>query len=84
MHMGQYAANNIHQLMLAECSGEKPIFMSLQPFPSVIGLALGRKAVTYTPSEGTRDGQELMDTMFGDDMGHTSKYSRFSGEPHIL
>ncbi|KAF9253841.1 hypothetical protein DTO012A7_4947 [Penicillium roqueforti] len=71
MHMGHYAAMNIHQHMLAECTGGKPEYQTLEPFPSVMGLALGKTAVSYIPSEGTRDGEDLMKSLFGKDMGHT-------------
>ncbi|QQK48456.1 Pyridine nucleotide-disulfide oxidoreductase AMID-like, putative [Penicillium digitatum] len=71
MHMGHYAALNIHQHMMAECTGGKPDYQTLQPFPAVIGLALGKTAVSFTPSEGTREGEDLMQTLFGKDMGHT-------------
>lgn len=76
MHMGHYAGTNIHRHMLAECIGGKPSFMTLNPFPNVIGLALGKKAVTYTPDEGTRDGEDLMGSLFGEDMGNTSGHIR--------
>ncbi|KAJ5167551.1 FAD-dependent pyridine nucleotide-disulfide oxidoreductase [Penicillium canariense] len=72
MHMGHYAAMNIHQQMLAEVRGDKPSLKTLNPFPSVIGLALGKKAVTYTPDEGTRDGEDLLTSLFGDDMGNSN------------
>ncbi|KAJ5970101.1 FAD-dependent pyridine nucleotide-disulfide oxidoreductase [Penicillium vulpinum] len=71
MHMGHYAAMNIHQHMMAECTGVKPNYQTLQPFPSVMGLAVGKTAVSYVPSEGTREGEDLMKTLFGKDMGHT-------------
>ncbi|CAI7618596.1 unnamed protein product [Penicillium palitans] len=71
MHMGHYAALNIHQHMMAECTGGKPEYQTLQPFPAVMGLALGKTAVSYTPGEGTREGEDLMKTLFGKDMGHT-------------
>ncbi|KAJ5746847.1 uncharacterized protein N7511_008543 [Penicillium nucicola] len=71
MHMGHYAAMNIHRHMTAECTGEKPEFLTLQPFPSVMGLAIGHKAVSYTPSEGTRHGEDLLASLFGKDMGNT-------------
>lgn len=74
MHMGQYAANNVHQHMLAECTGEKPTYMNLTPFPNVIGLALGKKCATYNAAEGTKDGEDLMDVMFGKDMANSSKH----------
>jgi hypothetical protein len=75
MHMGHYAALNIHQQMLAECSGEKPSLKTLNPSPAVIGLALGTKAVSYTPDEGTRHGEELLVSLFGEDMANTSKFT---------
>jgi hypothetical protein len=74
MHMGHYAAMNIYQHMLAECTGGNPDYQTLQPFPSVMGLALGKKAVSYTPGEGTREGEDLMKSLFGKDMGHTSRF----------
>ncbi|GLI72153.1 hypothetical protein PoHVEF18_000321 [Penicillium ochrochloron] len=73
MHMGHYAAMNIHQQMMAECSGGKPTLKTLNPFPAVIGLALGTKAVSYTPDEGTKHGEELLTSLFGEDMGNSSK-----------
>lgn len=73
MHMGHYAAMNIHQQMMAECSESKPTLKTLNPFPAVIGLALGTKAVSYTPDEGTKYGEELLTSLFGEDMGNSSK-----------
>lgn len=72
MHMGHHAAINIHQHMMTQCTGEKPDYQTLQPFPSVMGLALGKTAVSYIPNEGTREGEDLMKSLFGKDMGHTS------------
>lgn len=72
MHMGHYAGNNIYQHMLAECGAGKPKFMTLNPFPNVIGLALGHKAVSWTPDEGTCHGEDLLTSLFGEDMGNTS------------
>lgn len=60
--------------MMAECTGGKPEYQTLQPFPAVMGLALGKTAVSYTPGEGTREGEDLMKTLFGKDMGHTSVF----------
>ncbi|KAJ5314831.1 Enoyl-CoA hydratase AKT3-1 [Penicillium atrosanguineum] len=72
MHMGHYAGNNIYQHILAECGAGKPRFMTLNPFPNVIGLALGHKAVSWTPDEGTRHGEDLLISLFGEDMGNTN------------
>lgn len=63
--------------MLSECIGSKPEFMALQVAPPVIGLALGKTAVTYNQIEGTRSGEDLMASMFGEDMGNTGMYSTF-------
>ncbi|KAJ5343711.1 FAD-dependent pyridine nucleotide-disulfide oxidoreductase [Penicillium brevicompactum] len=82
MHMGHYAGMNIYEHMLAECTGQKPNYQTLSAFPSVMGLAIGKNAVSYTPDEGTREGEELQKSMFGKDMGHTIcwNYMRL-GEP---
>ncbi|KAF7713380.1 Uncharacterized protein PECH_001319 [Penicillium ucsense] len=72
MHMGHYCALNIHQQMLALCRGGNPKYKTLVPSPPVIGLALGRKAVSYTPAEGVRHGEDLSKTLFGDDMANQS------------
>lgn len=74
MHMGHYAAMNIHEHMLEECTGQKPNYQTLSPFPAVMGLAIGHKAVSYTPAEGTREGEDLQKSLFGKDMGHTSTF----------
>lgn len=76
MH-GYHAASNIHQLMLSEFTGSKPEFISLQTGPPMIGLALGKTAVTYNTVEGTRSGEDLMASMFGEDMGNTGMYLCF-------
>lgn len=72
MHMGHYCALNIHQKMLSLCRGGSPNFKTLAASPAVIGLALGKKAITYTPDEGTRYGEELSKTLFGEDMANQS------------
>lgn len=74
MHMGHYAAHNVHQLMLQEATGNMPEFLTLQEAPPMIGLALGTKAVSYSPIEGTRDGEDVLASMFGDDMGNTGMF----------
>ncbi|KAE8151754.1 putative apoptosis inducing factor [Aspergillus avenaceus] len=70
MHMGHYAATNIHQLILAE-AGLKPEFLELQEYPAVMGIALGHSAVSYSPADGTQDGEHLLKSMFGQDMGYS-------------
>ncbi|GIK04994.1 hypothetical protein Aspvir_009093 [Aspergillus viridinutans] len=70
MHMGHYAGYNIHQLMLAECIASKPVFQELQEIPPMIGLCLGRTAVSYQPVDGVKDGEDILASMFGDDMAY--------------
>jgi hypothetical protein len=68
--MGHYAGYNIHQLMLAECVASKPVFQKLQEVPPMIGLCLGRTAVSYHPVDGVKDGEDILASMFGDDMAY--------------
>jgi hypothetical protein len=77
MHMGYYAAVNIHQLMLHRRNKSAPKFIELQEIPPMIALAIGKKAVCYTPTEGTTSSEELMSTMFGQDLAHTSNIIQF-------
>ena len=72
MHMGHYAAVNIHQQMLHQRTGTVPKFVELSDFSPMIGLAIGKKAVCYDPTAGTTFGEEPMEVMFGDDLGNTS------------
>lgn len=74
MHMGQYAAQNIHLQMLRDTTGEEPAaWKELNVFPPMIGLAVAKKAVVYDPDEGTSDGEHLLKSYFGQDLGHQSK-----------
>lgn len=78
MHMGYFAANNVHQLMRQEQGEtEPPKFLQLDPIPPMIGLAVGKKAVSYWPGGGVTAGEDVMKLFFGDDLGFTSKPSIF-------
>lgn len=79
MHMGHYAGHNLYEHLMAQSAGSKPDVKNLNPFPNVIGLAVGKKAVSWTPDEGTKHGEELMTSLFGEDMGNSSKHI-----PHSL
>ena len=72
--MGHYAGHNLYEQMMAQSAGSKPDIKKLSPFPNVIGLAVGKKAVSWTPDEGTKHGEELMGSLFGEDMGNSSKH----------
>jgi NADH dehydrogenase FAD-containing subunit len=82
MHMGHFAAYNIHQQLLEEkyaasldaegnAAGRvyKAKFMSLSEHPNVLGLAVGRKAITYSEAEGVKSGEDVEKLMFGGDLG---------------
>jgi hypothetical protein len=103
MHMGHFAAENIHQLMLHHQTQQAPVLSSsmstsdspvstpdsasanssassmsfadtkpvrtLSQHPPMIGLALGNTAISYSPTEGIKWGKDVMQRMFGDDLG---------------
>lgn len=81
--MGRRAAHNIHQLMVKEMYDSEPEFLELAQFPPMIGIAVGKQAVAYGPEMGTSCGTELMERMFGDDLGRTSR-STWSFQLRIL
>ncbi len=72
MHEGSYAALNIHQLMLRDLSGKEPELRQLNQIPPMIGLAVGKTAMSYGP-EGLGHGPEVMKTFFEEDLGFRSK-----------
>ncbi|EAQ83086.1 hypothetical protein CHGG_10904 [Chaetomium globosum CBS 148.51] len=75
MHMGYYAAHNIHQHMQMQTqtqSDRKPKLLTLDEIPPMIGLAVGRKAVAYWPEAGVTAGEEVMKTFFGEDLGFST------------
>ena len=69
MHMGSYAAHNIHELVLEKLNGTTPKFLELGEIPPMIGLAVGKKAMSYSPGQGVDAGEEVMRVFFGDDLG---------------
>ncbi|KAK3321997.1 pyridine nucleotide-disulfide oxidoreductase-like protein [Apodospora peruviana] len=72
MHMGYLAANNIHQrIQERRTPGMKPEFKNLDEIPPMIGLAVGKKAVSYWPQSGVSSGEDVMKLFFGDDLGFT-------------
>ena len=80
MHMGYYAANNIHQQMQKELGGKEPAFLELGEIPPMIGLALGKKAVAYWPEGGLISGEEVLKDFFNDDLGFSSEYFYLRGD----
>lgn len=68
MYEGKIAALNIHQLILQEVSEKEPKFTEISEFPPMIGLAVGKVAVSYGP-EGMNSGKQVMQNFFEDDLG---------------
>lgn len=73
MHMGYFAAHNIHEKMLQEINGKTPKFQELGEIPPMIGLAVGKKAISYSPAQGLMSGEDVMKVFFGNDLGFDSK-----------
>ncbi|KAI6783662.1 uncharacterized protein J7T54_005691 [Emericellopsis cladophorae] len=69
MYMGWISANNIHQSILRDFVGHKPKFFEMQPTPPMIGLAVGKQAVSYGPEVGTAWGEDVMQAYFNNDLG---------------
>ncbi|KAK1141907.1 hypothetical protein N8T08_008420 [Aspergillus melleus] len=73
MHQGHYAAFNIHQKMYAQLYGSEIDVLDLAEVPPMMALALGKQAVGYFPTTGLSEGNEVLKTFFGDDLGFMSK-----------
>ena len=84
MHHGHYTAMNIHQKMRAELDRTASTKLTeLAPVPPTIGLAVGQKAVSYSPMAGVQSGEDVMKVYFGDDLGYGSMCSR-NGEWSLI
>ncbi|KAI1378423.1 FAD/NAD(P)-binding domain-containing protein [Hypoxylon crocopeplum] len=68
MHQGKYAGWNIHQLMLQDIQGKTPVFNELGEIPPMIGLAVGKTALSYG-QEGMKHGKQVMEWFFEEDLG---------------
>lgn len=73
MHGGHYAAQNIHQNILNELTGQEVKHQVLEVWPPCIGLAIGKQAVA-SGADGTTYGEDVMQSYFRDDLGWTSKF----------
>lgn len=78
MHQGLHTAVNIHQKILSSQRNQIPHFKELDSkVPPTMGLAVGKKAASYSPQAGTSSGEEVMRMFFGDDLGFTSMVLSF-------
>ncbi|KAK3701827.1 hypothetical protein LTR37_015249 [Vermiconidia calcicola] len=70
MHMGHFAAINIHQHMLHGVGLiEQVEYKTLSEFPPAIGLALGDTAIGWWAEGGIQSGPKFLELMFGTDLG---------------
>ncbi|KAK5072501.1 hypothetical protein LTR64_005026 [Lithohypha guttulata] len=53
----------------------EPVYKELAEHPAVIGLAIGSTGTSYSPTEGTKSGPEVLKYMFGDDLGFSNCYN---------
>ncbi|KAJ2898945.1 oxidoreductase OXR1 [Zalerion maritima] len=74
MYMGTFVANNIFR-RIQRTMGKKEEdilkLLELAEIPPMIGVAVGKKGVSYWPGQGTVAGEEVMEQMFRDDLGFT-------------
>lgn len=79
MAEGHNAAFNIHQQLLEAGSGGKhrAEFIEFPEVPPMIALAVGKKAISYSPGAGTEEGTEVMRNFFGEDLGLKSMCGSF-------
>ncbi|KAF4965675.1 hypothetical protein FZEAL_10738 [Fusarium zealandicum] len=71
MHHGHYTSQNIHKSITSHRTGKTPEYKELIHYPPVIGLAVGKKAVAFSPDSGTISGEDVAKAYFRDDLGWT-------------
>lgn len=74
MHHGHYVAMNIHKRIIEQRTGQCPKFNEMGEVPPMMGLAVGKKAVAYSPGSGTTYGEDVAHAYFRDDLGWGSKF----------
>ncbi|TGJ80802.1 hypothetical protein E0Z10_g7969 [Xylaria hypoxylon] len=68
LYQGKIASWNIHQTILQQLQGKEPDFLRLGEVPPMIGLAVGKNAISYG-AEGMNYGPQVMHVFFEDDLG---------------
>ncbi|KAK6070595.1 hypothetical protein SCUP234_10073 [Seiridium cupressi] len=82
MHEGKYAGLNIHQIMQHELEGKEVKLNEIGEIPPMIGLAVGKSAVSYGP-DGMNSGPQVMQVFFEEDLGFRICWDhlRLGGDP---
>ncbi|KAF2963397.1 hypothetical protein GQX73_g10177 [Xylaria multiplex] len=68
LYQGKIAGWNIHQIMLQQLQDKEPDFLRLGENPPMIGLAVGKNAISYG-QEGMNYGPQVMQLFFEEDLG---------------
>ena len=82
MHMGMFVANNMfrrirEQESMGRVAEGMPELLELAEIPPMMGIAVGKKAVSYWPGgEGTVAGEDILEQLFRDDLGFRGKLCR--------
>ncbi|MBA7493809.1 3-phenylpropionate/cinnamic acid dioxygenase ferredoxin--NAD(+) reductase component [subsurface metagenome] len=92
MHMGSFAAHNIHAHILSTLdtptatTQSPPMYKSLSSHPPMIGLALGNTGIAYSPTEGIKSGVDILKSMFQDDIGFSIcwNYMKLGEAPPVV
>ncbi|KAI5457280.1 hypothetical protein BGZ63DRAFT_364601 [Mariannaea sp. PMI_226] len=69
MHHGHHAAMNIHQSIIQQRTGKPAEWMTISRPPPVIGLAVGKSAIAYSPGGGLTHGEDVQHAYFRGDLG---------------
>jgi hypothetical protein len=72
MHQGKLTGLNIHQIMQRELEGKEVKYNEIDEVPPMMGLAVGKSAVSYGP-DGMSSGPQVMQMFFEEDLGFRSK-----------
>ncbi|KAK0610569.1 pyridine nucleotide-disulfide oxidoreductase-like protein [Bombardia bombarda] len=86
MHMGYFAANNVYRRMVQRIGrGGEGDVKELKEIPPMIGLAVGKKAMSYWPQTGVAMGEDVMEAFFGNDLGFTICWNHLQlGESRVV
>ncbi|KAI0532921.1 hypothetical protein GGR58DRAFT_488583 [Xylaria digitata] len=68
LYQGKIASWNIHQIILQQLQDKEPDFLRLGENPPMIGLAVGKNAISYG-QEGMSYGPQVMQLFFEEDLG---------------
>jgi hypothetical protein len=60
MYHGYYVALNLWWQIMFDSFEPNPIFMEWSPGPDMMGVAVGKEAVVFTPDDGVTFGEDVL------------------------